>query len=71
LFLRLRNLKNSGLESLKPVSHCLLLLLLILFQDQRAVISSEMAATALIRQVVIDFICLAIGNVSLEMFILE
>jgi hypothetical protein len=49
----------------------LLLLLLILFQDQRAVISSEMAATALIRQVVIDFICLAIGNVSLEMFILE
>jgi hypothetical protein len=28
-----------------------------------------MAAAALIRQVVIDFICLAIGNVSLDVYL--
>jgi hypothetical protein len=40
------------------------LLLLQKISVNIVIIESEMAAAALIRQVVIDFICLAIGNVS-------
>jgi hypothetical protein len=53
---------------LKPIV-CLLLLQKI--SVNIVIIESEMAAAALIRQVVIDFIiCIAIGNVSLNVYFL-